>query len=432
MSLSRMFNIGLHGLQAHRQAMTVTGDNIANVNTVGFKGARVNFRDMLDRSMLGSAGIGGGVEVSEVQRLFGQGAITHTSAPLDFAIAGNGFFVVEGQFNGASGQFYSRSGQFRVDQNRNVVNDAGMRLQAYPFDPVTETRSSQLSDLVIGPETMPPRATTSASIRSNLDQRVDPPTTTPFDPANTDDTSNFNTSMTVYDSLGAAHEVTVYFTKSATTPGEWEWNAVADGDDIAGGTPGPTIVGTGTMTFNSDGALASVAVPTTPLSVNWDGATPNQAIALDFGTSIADGGTGLDGSTQFATPSSNSSLVQDGYPPGKLEGVELDALGVLEGSYSNGKSLKIAQVALARFTANESLNRLGGNLFLETPDSGQALVGTAGEGGANMYGGALEQSNVDLATEFVTLIEEQRAFSAASKTITTADEVYMETINLKR
>jgi len=428
-----MFNIGLHGLKAHREAMTVTGDNIANVNTVGFKGARVNFRDMLNRSMLGGASVGGGVEVSEVQRLFAQGQVTHTQVPLDFAIAGNGFFVVEGQFNGASGQFYSRAGQFRMDQNRNVVNEAGMRLQAYPFDPTTEVKSSQLSDLVVGPETMPPRATTSASMRTNLDQRVDAPATAPFDPANAEDTSNWKTSMTVYDSLGSAHELTVYFTKSAANPGEWEWNAVAEGDEIAGGNPGATVVGTGTMTFDANGALASVATPTTPLSVSWEGAATNQGIALDFGTSIADGGTGLDGLTQFATPASNASLVQDGYPPGKLEGVELDANGILQGSYSNGRSLKIAQVALARFTANEGLNRLGGNLFLETPGSGQAMIGTAGEGGgANLYGGALEQSNVDLATEFVTLIEEQRAFSAASKTVTTADEVIMETINLKR
>jgi flagellar hook protein FlgE len=224
----------------------------------------------------------------------------------------------------------------------------------------------------------------------------------------------------------------VYFSKSGTTAGQWQWSAVAEGSEISGGSAGPVVVGQGTIQFTTGGALNAENTPTTPLSVSWTGAAANQAITVDFGASIAENGTGLSGTTQFATPTDFVAQTQNGYPPGTLDNVEIDELGQLHGRYSNGQSKAFAQLAIARFAAREELQRIGGSLYLESAASGQALVSTAGASKSNVVAGSLEQSNVDLANEFVTLIAEQRAFSASSRTITTADEVFQETINLKR
>lgn len=427
MSISRMFNIGLAGLRAHRQAMNVTGDNIANMNTIGFKASRVNFKDVLDRSMLGGAGLGGGVEVGSVQKLFSQGAITYGASPLDFAIAGDGFFVVDGKVNGAQGEFYTRAGQFGLDKNGFVVNDSGLRLQAFAYD-ANGVRSGQRSDLQIPQSTLPPSATDSLSITANLSSSTE--VGAAFDVADPDATSDHRTSMKIYDSLGTAHDVTVYFTRTATG---WDWNAVADGGELTGGTAGTdVIIGTGALTFDANGALDDL-VPNPPLiTANFAGAAQGQAMALNFGSPIQGGGSGLDGMTQHGTKSITKAQTQNGYPPGELQNLELDDEGVLIGYYDNGEAKNIAQLALARFTAREGLSSMGGNVFVETPDSGQPIIGTAGNGKSQVASGRLELSNVDVATEFVNLIQEQRAFSAASRTVTTADEVFNETINLKR
>lgn len=427
MSLARMFNIGLLGLKTHRQAMNVTSDNISNMNTVGFKDARVNFRDMLDRSVLGGAGIGGGVEISSIQRLFQQGAITHGDSPLDFAMAGDGFFMVESKFNGAQDEFYTRAGQFRLDRDGYVVNDGGLKLQAYPFD-ANEVRSSLRGDLQIPQATLPPRGTSSMDLVANLSSTtaIGPA----FDVADLSNTTDHASTIQVHDSLGQKHDLTVYFSRTATG---WDWNVVADGGEITGGTPGtPTVVGNGSMTFDANGALDTLTPANPSLSVNFAGAAPAQAISMNFGSSIGGGGTGLDRITQHGSKSQTKIHTQDGYAAGELEHIELNDEGILVGYYDNGEDKKIAQLSIARFTAREELNRIGGNLFIETPDSGQPIVGTAGNGKNNVYGNALEKSNVDVATEFVNMIKEQRAFSASSRSITTADEMFTEVISLKR
>ncbi|MEE2904097.1 MAG: flagellar hook protein FlgE [Myxococcota bacterium] len=427
MSLARMFNIGLLGLKAHRQAMNVTSDNISNMNTVGFKGARVNFRDMLDRSVLGGAGIGSGVEVSSVQRLFNQGAITHGDSPLDFALAGDGFFMVEGQFNGAQGEFYTRAGQFQLDRDGFVVTDSGLKLQAYPFD-ANEVRSSLRTNLQIPQSTLPPRATASMNVVANLSSET--AVGGAFDVNNLGTTTDHASTIEVYDSLGQKHDLTLYFTRTATG---WDWNVVADGGELTGGTPGtPTVVGNGSVTFDANGALDSLTPATPSISANFVGAAPGQTINLNFGSSVTGGGTGLDGLTQHGSKSLTKLHTQNGYGAGELEHIELNDEGILVGYYDNGEDKKIAQLSIARFTSREGLNRLGGNLYTETPDSGEPIIGTAGNGKNNVYGNALEESNVDVATEFVNMIKEQRAFSASSRSITTADEMFTEVINLKR
>ena len=233
----------------------------------------------------------------------------------------------------------------------------------------------------------------------------------------------------VHDSLGNARTVDVYFNKTAAG---WDFHAIVDGGDLAGGTPGTNVeIGTGSMTFNSTGALTTVTGNTATANFAG-GAAPNQAIALDFGTPPP-AGTGTNGITQYGGPSNVTQQKADGYASGSLTGVQIDASGVVNGVYSNGETIPVASLAVAKFTANEGLGRAGHNLWIATRDSGEAAMGSAGGGGrASVVSGALEQSNVDIAAQFVDMIAHQRSFQANSKTITTADEMLQEVVNLKR
>jgi flagellar hook protein FlgE len=268
------------------------------------------------------------------------------------------------------------------------------------------------------------------TVTANLDSSSAVPAVA-FDAQNPANTSNFSTSMTVYDSLGASHTLDVYFNKTADNT--FDYHVLANGNDLNPPQAGQNVeVGTGTLAFTTDGAL-NTETTTTPISVSFAGATGNQAIALNLGTPISGGGTGLDGVTQFSSPSNVSSQSQDGYSSGDFSGVSVDSTGTVMGLYTNGQKLAIGQVAVAKFRNNEGLGRAGGNLWIDTRDSGPAALGTAGSGGRGaVSAGSLEGSNVDLATEFVNLIQHQRSFSADSKTITTADEMLQELINIKR
>jgi flagellar hook protein FlgE len=290
--------------------------------------------------------------------------------------------------------------------------------------------AASVSGLQVPTSALPPMASTKMAITANLDANATAPAL-PWDPTNPSSTSNFSTSMQVFDSLGNTHAVDVYFVKTAANA--WDYHAVVDGGQLAGGTAGTNVeVGTGSLAFTTAGALNSVTT-TTAISASFNGATPGQEIALNFGTPIASGGTGLDGSTQFGSPSSIASQSQDGYASGDLAGISVDGAGVVKGTYTNGQKLDVGQLAIAKFRSNEGLGRAGHNLWIATRESGDAAIGTAGSGGrGSVTGGAIEQSNVDLATQFVDLIAHQRAFSANSKTITTADEMLQEVVNLKR
>jgi flagellar hook protein FlgE len=248
------------------------------------------------------------------------------------------------------------------------------------------------------------------------------------DPANT---SNFSTSMTVYDSLGNGHALDVFFVKTGTNT--WDYHVLASGDDLDPPAPGTNVeVGAGDLTFTTNGELDTFN-ETTAVSVNFAGATAGQAITLDFGTDTTSGGTGLDGITQFASSSSVSSQNQDGYASGDFAGVAVDGRGIVQGLYTNGQRIPIGQLAIAKFRANDGLSRAGQSLWVETRESGSAALGTAGSGGRGaVSAGTLESSNVDLAEEFIGLIQHQRSFSANSKTITTADEMLQELISIKR
>lgn len=431
MVLRAMYS-GVSGLRAEGEALGVVGDNIANVNTVGFKTQRALFQDVLGHSILAgtsSALPGSGVRMADVQTLFTQGNLSNTGVSTDLALSGDGFFTVKGTVDGIQGNFFSRAGQFTIDNDGYLVNTNGMQVQAYEAYP-DGTFAASASSLRVPTSAIQPKITEMMEITANLDSKAPVPTVA-FDLAAPESTANFSTSMSVYDSLGNKHTLETYFVKTADNA--WDYHVLASGDDLNPPQPGVNVeVGSGNLTFTTEGALDTVT--TTPVTVDWGGgATAGQVIDMSFGTAIADGGTGLDGTTQFASPSNVSSQSQDGYSSGEFSGLAVDGQGIVQGLYTNGEKLNIGQLTVAKFRSNDGLGRAGQNLWIQTRDSGEAALGVAGSGGrASVSSGALESSNVDLAEEFVGLIQHQRSYSANSKTITTADEMLQELINLKR
>ena len=426
MTITNSLYIGISGLQAHGDAISVVGDNIANVSTVGFKRARAMFSDMLG-GQLGSQRVGGGVRLAGTQTMLDQGAVTQTGDPLDLAIRGGGMFVVKGNHGGLDAQYYTRDGRFHLDQAGFVANQQGLRLQGFAIDP-SGTRALSAGDLPLGARQSAPVPTTKADMTLNLDANaaVKPA----WDPTSPNTTSNYATTANVFDSLGAAHRVEVYFRDQGG--GNWEWHAMVDGGDLTGGTAGTlTEIATGALSFTSTGALQSQSM--TSSTANFLNATPGQTIAFTFGDDIASGGTGLSGTTQFAATSSVTSLAVDGRSAGKLTDVLISDDGMIRGVFDNGDKIALAHVALADFANVEALQRIGDGLSAETASSGKPLVDVSGTGArGSISSGALESSNVDLSNELVTLIAYQRAFQANSKTVTTADEMMNDVTNLKR
>jgi flagellar hook protein FlgE len=422
---------GVSGLRAEGEALGVVGDNIANVNTVGFKMQRAIFQDVLGHSILAGSGSslpGSGVRVGDIQQLFSQGSLANTGIATDLALNGDGFFVVNGSVEGITGDFYSRDGQFVLDKDGYLVNSNGLKVQGYAANG-DGTFAAAISDVQAPTAALPPRATENVEITANLDSAAEVPTD-PWDDQDPANTSNFSTTVTAYDSLGNAHTLDVYYRKTAA--GSWDWHALISGDDIDPPAPGTNVeVGTGALTFTTNGELDTITGNT--VTADFAGATAGQIITIDFGEAIADGGTGLEGVTQFASPSNVSSQSQDGYASGDFSGIAVDGQGVVTGLYTNGQKLDLAQLGIAKFRSNDGLGRAGQNLWIDTRDSGPAALGTAGSGGRGaVSSGTIEMSNVDLASEFVGLIQHQRSFSANSKTITTADEMLQELINIKR
>jgi flagellar hook protein FlgE len=426
MSITNSLYIGISGLQAHGDAISVVGDNIANASTIGYKRNRASFADMLGGE-LNAQRLGGGVRLSGTQTMWTQGTVTTTGNDLDLAVRGDGLFIVRGNHAGQDAQFYTRDGRFRLDNEGFVTNQHGLRLQGYAID-AAGTRALTPGDLALGARQSPPVATTSASMTLNLD--ANEPVPPPWDPLDPNGTSSYATSQTVYDSLGAPHHVEVYFRSQGA--GQWEFHAMVDGAELAGGTPGTaTEIASGTLTFASSGALQSQTV--TASSADFINATPGQSIAFTFGDDIASGGTGFGGTTQFAGPSTVTSVAIDGRGSGALTDIAIGEDGKIRGVFDNGDQLDLAQIALATFPADEGLSRLGDGLIGETSASGQPLIDVPGNGGRGaISSGALESSNVDLGQELVTLIAFQRAFQANAKTVTTADEMLAEINNLKR
>lgn len=420
MSIFSAMYAGVSGLDAESSALGVIGNNLSNSSTVGFKESREEFDTVLGAAAGTEGAVGGGVEMTSAQQIFSEGSLVNTGLPTDVALSGDGFFVVNGSVGGMSGDFYTRDGQTSLNSNGTLVNPDGLAFEGYAANP-DGTFSTTLAPIQVSTSALAPKTTTAMSITANLNSADTPPAVA-WNAQNPGTSSNFSTSMQVYDSLGNAHTVNVYFANQGN--GSWTYHVLAPGSDVAGGTAGQNSeIATGTLTFNSSGALQSNTV-TAGGTVSFNGATPNQALTFNFGSPIAGGGTGTDGITQYGSPDTISTQSQDGYASGSLTGVTIDANGTVQGSYTNGQTLAVAQMGIAKFPSNTGLGQMGQNLWNATPDSGIPAVGTAGTGGrGSLVAGSLEGSNVDMSAQFVDLIAQQSGFQADSKTITTADQM---------
>jgi len=403
------FAIALSGLNAASADLGVTANNVANVNTTGFKMSRAQFSEVfaVGTQSVSSSAAGSGVRLSEIAQQFTQGNIDFTDNALDLAIGGEGFFVVND--NGA--RAYTRSGSFGVDNQGNVVNAQGARLQAFPFAGSGLFNTGTPQDLQLTTGANPPQSTTAASFGLNLPADAAIPANPVFDP---NDPSSFNhtTSVTVYDSLGAAHTQTVYFIKDAAA-NTWNTEVEINGAAVAGSTP---------VVFNPDGSLQSPAGGLMPLAPFNPGTGANPiTMSLDFGDA-----------TQFGANFGVNSLSQDGFTTGRLTGVSVDSDGVVFARFTNGQSTSLGKLALANFVNPQGLQQLGDTTWGESFQSGDVLLGEAGTASfGNIQSGALEASNVDLTAQLVQMITAQRNFQANAQMISTADTITQTVINIR-
>jgi flagellar hook protein FlgE len=407
--MSNSFSIALSGLTAANTALDVTSNNIANANTVGFKDSQAEFADVYASGAvnLNSSTSGEGVQVVTAAQQFTQGNISTTSGgALDLAISGNGFFTI----NSASGTEYTRNGQFSEDSNGNVVTDTGQFLQVYPPLATGGFNTGALSNLNLNTAQSAPVATSTGNVILNLPSNATAPTQTPFDPTNSE-TYNQSTSTTVYDSLGNSYPATFYFSQTAT-PGLWNVNMTVNGTQV-GGTQTLTFSNTGAVTAPANGNVTFAGFDPT------DGALP-MSMAFNFGQT-----------TQYGTQFGVTSITQNGYTTGQLSTVSIDPTGIVSAVYTNGRSTQLGQLAIANFPNDQGLQQLGNTNWAQTFSSGTVVQGTANSAGfGSIQSGALESSNVDLTTELVNMITEQRAFQANAQVITTADQMSQTVIGI--
>ena len=403
------FTIALSGLNAASADLGVTANNVANVNTTGFKMSRAQFAEVfaVGTQSVSSSASGSGVRLSSIAQQFTQGNIDFTDNALDLAIGGEGFFVLND--NGA--RSYSRAGAFGVDNSGYVVNAQGARLQAYPFAGSGLFNTGTPVDLQLTTGASPPSATTQADFGINLPADAAVPANPVFDPA---DPSSFNhtTSVTVYDTLGSAETATVYFIKDAAAN---TWNTEVQ----IGGT---SVAGAGQIVFNPDGSLSTPLGGLMPLAPYDPGTGADDiTMSLDFSTA-----------TQFGNNFGVNSLSQDGFTTGRLTGVSVDAEGIVFARFTNGQSTSLGKLALANFVNPQGLQQLGDTAWGESFQSGSALLGEAGTASfGNIQSGALEASNVDLTAQLVQMITAQRNFQANAQMISTADTVTQTVINIR-
>jgi flagellar hook protein FlgE len=407
--MSNNFSIALSGLSAANTALDVTSNNIANANTVGFKNSQAEFADVYASGAvnLDSSTGGEGVRVVSAAQQFSQGtSITEASTPLDMEINGNGFFTL----NSPSGTVYTRNGQFSEDQNGNVISTTGQFLQVYPPTANGGFNTGTLQNLNLQTAQSSPVATTAANVILNLPSDATPPTVTPFDPTNSN-SYNQSTSTTVYDSLGNSYPATLYFSQTAT-PGTWNVNMTVNGVAV-GGAQTLSFSNTGTVTAPAGGNLA------------FDGFTPtNGAAPMNMAFNFSQ-------TTEYGTQFGVTSIIPNGYTTGQLSTLSIDSTGIVSAVYTNGQSTQLGQLAIANFPNPQGLQQLGNTNWAQTFSSGTVVSGTAGSAGfGSVTSSSLESSNVDLTTELVNMITEQRAFQANAQVITTADQMSQTVIGI--
>lgn len=405
------FSIPLTGLAANSVALNTIGNNLANLNTTGYKKEDANFADLYYEN-IGTTGanspvqVGFGTRVSSVDSDFTQGPIDPTSSPTDMAINGNGFFVVQNQ----GIQQLTRTGNFSVDASGNLITSDGQNVMGYPASGASANTNSSLVTLNVPVgSTETPHATSNFSITGGLDSTALVGQV-------------FSRSQAMYDSLGKQHQVSMNFTKTAAN--QWNYSFSLPAGESTGSANS-----TGTLTFNTDGTLAS---PTSNVSgITFTGMSDGSS-DMNLTWQLRDAnGTGL--VSQGASASSINANTQDGYAAGSYTGFSVDANGVISASYSNNQTKVVGQVALATVADPSGLTRNGENTYLTSPASGLVTIGAANAGGrGQIVGSALEGSNVDISTEFADLIVAQRSFEANSKTVTAFDTITQDTISMLR
>ena len=406
------FSIALTGLEANSIALNTIGNNLANLNTTAFKEQTTSFADLYYQT-IGSSGtndslqVGLGTRVSGTNTDFSNGSLATTTDSTDMALNGNGFFVE--QQGGV--QSLTRAGDFQLDLSGNLISDSGQSIMGYPAQGGAINTNSPLAALSVPVNgVQPAQATQNFGITANLN-------------AGAAVGDNFTSSLSVYDSLGTSHTATVTFTKTATNT--WGYSIGLPAAD-ATGTPANN---TGTLTFDSAGNLLT---PTSNITgISFPGMVDGAA-DLTMNWNLR-GATGSSQIGQSVAASAATASKQDGFASGTYQSFTVDSSGIISASFSNGQTDLVGQVAVATVTNQEGLSRVGGNNYQTTVSSGTASIGPAGAGGrGTIEDDTLEQSNVDISTEFSNLIVAQRAFEANSKTVTTFDTVTQETINMIR
>ncbi|RRU22777.1 flagellar hook protein FlgE [Stenotrophomonas sp. 278] len=405
------FNISLSGINAANADLNVTANNIANVNTTGFKESRSEFADLFSATSYGLSknAVGSGVRLSNVAQQFSQGNNEQTGRSLDMAISGEGFFTMS--MNGA--RVYSRAGNFQTDQAGYVINPQGARLQVFaPNADGTSFDAGRLTDLQLLTTDSPPKQTALVNTAFTLPANASQPTIAAFDPTNSNSYNHSTGGITVYDSLGVSHTQTSYFVKTAN-PNEWQVYNYVDGQ--AAGAPT-------TLTFNNAGALTQPA---------------NGHIVMDPFTPTTGAGTlamtlDVSGSTQYGEKFALRNTQQDGYAAGKLNEITVSEEGIVFARYSNGDDKPLGQVALTTFNNNQGLESKGNNLWVETFSSGTPRTGAPDSSNlGQIQAGSLEASTVDLTEQLVNMITAQRNFQANSQMVSTMDQITQTIINIR-
>ncbi len=414
MSLISTLFTGVSGLSGQSKAMEIIGDNIANVNTVGFKGSAPVFGDIFSTVLHNGAvtsQLGGGSQLSGVLQVWDQGAIEHSPNALDLAIDGNGFFITSTY--GDTDQYFTRNGQFRLNELGLVQSMTGEILKG--FDYTAGVISTTMDDIDLAGVQSTPNASTYFNSGTQLN-------------AASTATSTFITPVTLYNSVGSIVTLNITFTK-VSSANQWSYSAIPSEGTITAGA-------TGTVTFDTTGQLSLVDGETAAdhtFTLNFDDATtPANEMSLNW--DLVDAvGTTHGKLTGFAAASNNNSLVQDGYATGTLLGLSVTSLGDITGLFNNGQTELLNRIAMADFLSPSGLNRSGNNKYTESQESGQPTIGVPDTGGlGKILGESLELSNVDIAQAFVTMIKTQQAYQASARLITTTDDLLSESVNLVR
>jgi flagellar hook protein FlgE len=411
------FSTALSALGAHTTAVDVVGNNLANLNTAGYKASVVAFSDLVTQSLgagLGTTQVGFGVARPTTIRQFSQGAIQASSGPLDVAIQGDGFLVVDEPNTGA--QLYTRGGNLQVNKEGQLVTATGFLVQGWnAVGGVLDTTQPVTGVVVPVGSLRTPEATENISFDLNLDAAgtVGPPVTT------------FSTSIEVYDSLGVSHVVSVNFAKTANA-GEWSYSMSVPDADV--GTPITPV--TGTLTFDEYGILETPDALTAPPTIAVAGLNSGAA-TMDINWNLYDGLAPR--LTMYSQPSAVAANAQDGFAASQLTTVAIDDGGIVLAQYSNGQQVAVGQLAMASIRNPESMIAVGNNNYQLSARSALPAIGVAGTGGrGEILGGSVEFSTVDIAKEFTNLIVLQRGYQANARVVTAVDEISQETINLKR